>query len=107
MNPFIPKVVLVMEPRSAVLDGNDLAQQGAAVILNVLVIHHVQVGIFHTADVEAIEMLKFPSHRHLDECMKFFQGPQSFVLTRRQIGGSMPFRIHFDLKNGVGPRRKR
>jgi len=41
----------------AVPDGKDFAQQGVAGILNVLVIHHAQAGVFHThtADVEAIK----------------------------------------------------
>src|SRR5438093_12527115 len=102
MNPVIPEVVFVMEPRSVVSWRKDFAQLGVAGILIVLVARHVQVSIFHTADVEAIEMLKFPAHRYLDERMKFFQR------TVLRLDTSPDRRVdalqgHFDLKNGVSP----
>ena len=74
MHPLIPKVVLVIEPGSAVLRRENFAQIGIAGILNVLLARHFQVRIFYTADDEAIEMLELPAHRDLEKIMKFDQG---------------------------------
>src|SRR5271157_2901543 len=41
MHPLIPKVVLVMEPRSAVLRRENFAQIGIAGILSVLIARHI------------------------------------------------------------------
>src|SRR3954464_12192033 len=101
MNPAIPEVVLVLEPRSAVSWRKDLTQQGAAGVLNALVIHHVRVGVVHTADVEAVVMLGFPAHRYLDERVKFFQGSVRRLDTApdRRVDALQGY---FDLENGVG-----
>src|SRR6516164_9394628 len=98
MYPFIPKVVLVGEPRAAVLCREDGTQSGAAGVLNLLVTRHCGVGIIHAADGEAVGMLKCPAHRHLDDFVEF---PQRAV---RRVNAPPnrwvnALQGHFDLKD--------
>src|SRR4051794_637993 len=73
MHPLVAEVVLVMEPRSAVLRRENFAQIRIAGILSVLLACHVQIRIVYTADNEAIGMLEFPTHCDLENIMKFSQ----------------------------------
>ncbi len=62
MNPFVPQVILVGGPRSVVRKRDYFTQPEEGGVLD-FVVPHVWVGKFHTADVEQIGMLKFPTHR--------------------------------------------
>src|SRR5262249_53648036 len=52
MHPLVSKVVLVIEPRPAVLHRENVAQVGVAGILGVILARHFQVRIADTADEE-------------------------------------------------------
>src|SRR6516162_6840027 len=98
MYPFIPKVVLVGEPRSAVLCREDGTQSRAAGVLNLLVTCHCGVGVVHAADGKTVEMLKSPAHRHLDDLVEFLQRAVRRV-NAPPDGWVNALQGHFDLKD--------
>src|SRR5262249_60052614 len=88
----------VGEPRAAVLCRKDGTQSGATGVPNLLVTRHCGVGILHAADCKAVEMLKFPAHRHLDDLVEFLQRAVRRV-NAPPNGWVNALQGHFDLKD--------
>src|SRR6516164_1690606 len=102
MYPFIPQVVLVGEPGAAVRYREDGTQSRGAGVLNFLVTRHFKVGIVHAADGKAVEMLKFPAHRHLDDLVEFLQRAVRRV-NAPPNGWANALQGHFDLIDRGSP----